>query len=284
MSENQARKYLAEAQAKETHKGWFGGNKLDEAFDLYQQAGNSFKLAKCWKDAGEAFESAAKVAIKLGEQNDAATQFINASKAFKKDYPQEAINCLKLAVDILTQRGRFHSAATHQKEIAALYETELSNLSEAMAAYELAGEWYGSEDSKAIANSCNLKVAEFAAQLEQYPKAIAIFEKVASDSINNQLAKWSVKEYFFKAGLCHLVVGDPISTQRAFEQYEAMDSSFSQTRECKLLRNLIDAIEQEDVEAFTEHVFEFDQISKLDNWKTSLLLRVKKSIGDESLT
>lgn len=52
-------------------------------------------------------------------------------------------------MDILTQRGRFHSAATHQKEIAALYETELNNLSEAMAAYELAGEWYGSEDSKA---------------------------------------------------------------------------------------------------------------------------------------
>lgn len=284
MSENQARKFLAEAEDKEHHKGWFGGNKLDEAYDLYQQAANSFKLAKCWKEAGEAFESAAKVALKLNEQNDAATQFVNAAKAFKKDYPMEAINCLKLAVDILTQRGRFHSAATHQKEIAQLYEVDLANISEAMSAYELAADWYGSEDSKAIANSCSLKVAEFAAQLEQYEKAISIFEQVASDSLANQLAKWSVKDYFFKAGLCHLCVGDPVSAARALDKYDSMDSSFSQTRESKLLRALHESINQEDIEAFTDLVYEFDQLTKLDNWKTSLLLRVKKSIGDDSLT
>jgi len=284
MSENQARKFLAEAEGKETHKGWFGGNKLDEAYDLYQQAGNSFKLAKCWKEAGEAFERAAKVALKLNEQNDAATQFVNAAKSFKKDYPTEAINCLKLAVDILTQRGRFHSAATHQKEIAQLYEIELANIAEAMSAYELAADWYGSEDSKAIANSCNLKVAEFAGQLEQYEKAISIFEQVASDSLANQLAKWSVKDYFFKSGLCHLCVGDPISGARAFDKYDSMDPSFPQTRESKLLRSLLDAINQEDIEAFTDLVYEFDQLTKLDNWKTSLLLRIKKSIGDDSLT
>ncbi|KAI9293333.1 TPR-like protein [Neoconidiobolus thromboides FSU 785] len=284
MSEAQARKYLADAQTKEKYKGWFGGDKLDEAYELYNQAGNSFKLAKCWKEAGESFKSAARVSTSLGEQNDAATQYVNAAKAYKKDYPQDAIDCLKLAVSILTERGRFHSAAIQQKEIAQLYETELNNLNEAMASYELAAEWYSSEDSNAIANSCLLKVAEFAAQLEQYDKAIKIFEQVANDSVNNPLAKWSVKEYLLKAGLCHLCVGDSVSTLRALENYDELDLSFSQTRERKLLRNLYEAVEQEDIEGFTNHVFEFDQLTKLDNWKTSLMLRIKKSIGDESLT
>jgi alpha-soluble NSF attachment protein len=53
-------------------------------------------------------------------------------------------------------------------------------------------------------NKCLLKVAHFAAQLEQYPSAIEKFERVASDSADNQLTKWSIKEYFLKAGLCCL--------------------------------------------------------------------------------
>jgi alpha-soluble NSF attachment protein len=52
-----------------------------------------------------------------------------------------------------------------------------------------------------------LKVATFAAQLGQYDKAIEKFELVASASLDNQLMKWSLKEYFLKAGLCHIASG-----------------------------------------------------------------------------
>lgn len=52
-----------------------------------------------------------------------------------------------------------------------------------------------------------LKVATFAAQLGQYDKAIDKFELVASASLDNQLMKWSLKEYFLKAGLCHIASG-----------------------------------------------------------------------------
>jgi alpha-soluble NSF attachment protein len=53
-------------------------------------------------------------------------------------------------------------------------------------------------------------VAEFAAQLEQYERAIEKFEQVARANVDNQLTKWSLKDYFLKAGLCHLClkVGD----------------------------------------------------------------------------
>jgi alpha-soluble NSF attachment protein len=42
-------------------------------------------------------------------------------------------------------------------------------------------------------------------------------------------------------------------------------------------------VEAGDVEAFTGAVFEFDQIMKLDNWKTNILLTIKRSIGEVSL-
>jgi hypothetical protein len=52
-----------------------------------------------------------------------------------------------------------------------------------------------------------LKVATFAAQLEQYPEAIEKFESVAEANVDNNLTKWSVREYLLKAGLCHLASG-----------------------------------------------------------------------------
>ena len=66
-----------------------------------------------------------------------------------------------------------------------------------------------------------------------------------------------------------------------------MDVSFCDSREAKLLDNLIEAIEEEDVDKFTNFTYEYDSISKLDNWKTTLLLRVKKALqqaGEDDLT
>jgi hypothetical protein len=39
---------------------------------------------------------------------------------------------------------------------------------------------------------------------EDYYKAINNYERIARQSIHNQLMKWSVKDYFLKAGICHL--------------------------------------------------------------------------------
>jgi len=61
----------------------------------------------------------------------------------------ESIMALKSAIEILTDRGRFHSAAGHQKEIAQIYESELIDLDRAMQAYELAADWYAAEEATA---------------------------------------------------------------------------------------------------------------------------------------
>jgi alpha-soluble NSF attachment protein len=42
-------------------------------------------------------------------------------------------------------------------------------------------------------------------------------------------------------------------------------------------------VESSDVEGFTEVIVEFDKLTKLDNWKTSLLLRLKKTIVNEEM-
>jgi alpha-soluble NSF attachment protein len=57
--------------------------------------------------------------------------------------------------------------------------------------------------------------------------------------------------------------------------------AFASTREAKFFNFLADSIENGDVEGFTGAVVEYDQISKLDNWKTNILLKIKRTIQEE---
>lgn len=49
-----------------------------------------------------------------------------------------------------------------------------------------------------------LKEATIAGELKEYAVAIKQLELVAIASADNQLMKWSLKEYLLKASLCHL--------------------------------------------------------------------------------
>ena len=64
----------------------------------------------------------------------------------------------------------------------------------------------------------------------------------------------------------------------ALERYEGMDATFAQSREGVLLRELTTAVEGLDEDTFTQKVREYDEISRLDAQKTSLLLEVKNQI------
>uniref|UniRef100_A0A3P8YC44 N-ethylmaleimide-sensitive factor attachment protein, beta b n=1 Tax=Esox lucius TaxID=8010 RepID=A0A3P8YC44_ESOLU len=269
--------------------GMFGGpHKVEEACEMYCRAANMFKMAKNWTgkhlaegSAGNAFCQAARIHMQLQNKHDSATSFIDAGNAYKKADPNEAIKCLSAAVDIYTDMGRFTIAAKHHITIAEIYESELVDIEKAIAHYEQAADYYKGEESNSSANKCLLKVGAYAAQLEQYAKAIEIYEQVGSSTMDNPLLKYSAKEYFFKASLCHFIV-DELNAKLAVEKYEEMFPAFSDSRECKLLKKLLDAHEEQNSEAFTEAIKEFDSISRLDQWQTTMLLRIKKTIqGDE---
>jgi alpha-soluble NSF attachment protein len=92
--------------------------------------------------------------------------------------------------------------------------------------------------------------------------------------------RWSVKEYLLKAGICQLCTGDTVGVNTAMDRYRDLDPSFSQQREHQLLVDLAAAVQEGDQEVFADKLFQYDQLSKLDKWKTTLLLRVKNTIEE----
>lgn len=105
-----------------------GSNRLEDAVECYQRAANLFKMAKNWSQAGKAFCEAANLHSKAGSRHDAATNYVDASNCYKKTEPHEAVNCLKQAIAIYTDMGRFTMAAKHHQTIAEMYENEANDL------------------------------------------------------------------------------------------------------------------------------------------------------------
>ncbi|EEH11519.1 vesicular-fusion protein sec17 [Histoplasma capsulatum G186AR] len=261
----------------------FGGRteKYENAADLYSQAANAFRAQKMNKEAGMAFEKAATVfTTNLNEPDDAANLLTEAFKVYRKTDPEDAARVLQIAIQHYISKGNFRRAATHQQNLAEIYEVEIGDEGRALEAYEKAAEWFEGDNAEALANKHYLKVADLAALKGDYYKSIEHYERVAKSSINNNLMKYSVKDYFLKAGICHLASNDLVATNRALQNYRDLDNSFTTTREHMLLVDLAQAVEQGDAESFGDKLFQYDQLSKLDKWKTAILLRVKNSIEE----
>jgi len=261
----------------------FGGReeKWQNAADLYIQAANAFRMQNQNKEAGQAFERAAAIQTnQLKEPDDAANTLTDAFKVYKKNDPADAARCLDIAINHYTSKGNFRRAATQKEHLAEVY-IELGDTKRAIESFDLAASWFENDNAEALANKLYLKVADLAALAEDYYKAIENFEKVSKSSVSNQLMKWSVKDYFLKAGLCHLAVGDMVATNRALESYRDLDPTFATTREHQLLIDLSEAVQAGDQEAFADKLFQYDQMSKLDKWKTTILLKIKNNIQEQ---
>ncbi|KAF9076241.1 vesicular-fusion protein SEC17 [Rhodocollybia butyracea] len=283
-SKSPAQVLLEKADKKaNSSAGWFNSSstKFEEAGDLYQQAANSFKLEKLFKEAGDCFAREAECREQCKETNEAANAWWNAAKAYKRGFPNLAIQALTQTITHLTKSGRFRQAADREKEIGQIYIQESQDIRKACESYERAGDWYAQEDAAATANACYKDAADLHAEIDEFPQAIARYEQVADHSLTSALTKYSVKEYWLRAGLCALAMGDPVTAKRNMQKYATQDATFVSTREAKFVNALIESVEAGDPEAFTGAVFEFDQVTKLDNWKTSILLKVKRGIQEE---
>ncbi|KAJ4710358.1 Alpha-soluble NSF attachment protein [Melia azedarach] len=292
MGDQIARAEEFEKKAEKKLNSWgIFGSKYEDASDLFDKAANSFKLAKSWDKAGSTYVKLANCHLKLESKHEAAQAYVDAAHCYKKTSTKEAISCLEQAVNMFCDIGRLSMAARYYKEIAELHESD-HNIKQAIVFFEKAADMFQNEEVTTSANQCKQKVAQYAAELEQYQKSIEIYEEIAKQSLNNNLLKYGVKGHLLNAGICQLCKGDVVAITNALERYQEMDPTFSGTREYRLLADIAGAIDEEDIAGaideediakFTDVVKEFDRMTPLDPWKTTLLLRVKEKLKAKEL-
>ena len=279
-----AEQLLASAEKKASATGgWFSSSasKHEESIELFKAAANKFRVDNRLTEAGHALVRAAEMEIKTGEPDFAAGSYYEASKCFRMTDPHQAVMAMDRSARLLVERGRFRQAADRKKNMAELYREDPNRLDQGLVAYEQAATWYTQEGASATASACNREAAALAIQLQQYPKAIELWEAVATSSLGSNLTKYSVKEYYLNAGLCYLAIPDTAAAMRAMAFYAQQDPGFPTTSEGQFLHGILQACEHGELDAFDRRVQEFDRMKPITGWRATLLQNVRKSIADE---
>eukprot|EP00803_Ostreobium_quekettii_P007256 evm.model.scf_4532.1 EVM.evm.TU.scf_4532.1 scf_4532:2310-6252(-) len=280
MADSTAKANALIEKANKKLKGWsmFGSStKYEDAAELLTSAANHLKLAKAWKECGDVHKQLAGIHNKLGSQHEEASSWVEAGKALMKIPSDDGIMCLNNAVEIYTDMGRLNQAARYLRDIAEQLEKQ-AQFESSIEFYVKAADLFMTEDSNSEANKCRLKVALFKAKSGNYKEAVEVFEDVARQAVEHNLLKYSAKGHLLNAGLCRLCYEDPEKFPAMLDRYKELDISFAGSRECNLLQQLSDAVIGDDVQLFTDEVAQYDAMSKLDEWKTSVMLVIKRRI------
>merc|ERR1712039_834609 len=191
-----------------------------------------------------------------------------------------AVEHYEKAIAIYNAGGRFQQSGKLLMQIAELYEGEKLTHKETKDYFKRAAEMFELDDhGKSNFTKCRLKYAEYAAKDGDMNEAIRIFEEEGEKALGNNLLQYGAKEHFLKAGILHLAQGDSVSINLAVDKYRALDPRFEGSREGELLASLAEAFEARDTEKFVEKLGDYDNITKLDSWKTEFLLKCKEQMS-----
>ena len=231
--------------------------------------------------AGDAFEKAAGCQLKAESPDEASNSLVEAYKAYKIESPDNAVKCLERAISMFVQRGQFRRSANFKTDLGELYENDLHDIKSAIQSYEDASEWYKGDSAVALSNKCSLKAADLYCDesVKDFTKAATTYERIAKESLNNSLAKWSLKEYFLKAILCRLAdKNDYASANALLQRFVQWDPSFETTKEYEFASKLVEAVREGDSGAIADASRDYDKFTRLDPMKVRILNIIKTSV------
>lgn len=286
--------FLKEAESILKKSTWFSSSterKYEDAAEWFTKAANAYKVGGCNDEAGAAYQRASELyKEKLKSLGEASKCLSDAGACLKKSNPAEAIGCYRSAVTLLCDAGRLNQAAKLSKQIAEIFENDGAAsddgggaVTAAIASYQQAAELFEMEQAKSQASSCLQKVAELSSGALDPPellRAAEIYESLGRQCLESNLLKYNAKTHFLNGVMCHLANGDSVGASQAMARFDSLDYTFADSREGKFAKQLVECVEQYDPEGFATACFEYDRISKLDPWKTSMLVKVKRSIED----
>jgi len=290
--ENERRAQQMFEDAEKRLKKWlsFGGNKWEEAAELFTNAGNKWKSIKNWRGAAQAFSRASDCHTKLDSKHDAATALVEAGQCYRKALAlSDAVLCYTSANEMYIDMGRFTNAAKNEKELGDMFKAE-AKVEDAVKHYRKAADYYSGEDQTSSANTCLLQVADLLSLDSQYTEAASIYEQVARGSMDKKLLTYHVKEYLFKALVCQLAAAASQPGSNEIEKvkdtltrYTNLDIHFSSGREFELLQQLILAVETQDEDLVSKATAEYESVCTIDDWKITLLLAIKRAVSAEEI-
>lgn len=267
-------------------RGWFGKD-YEGAMALFTTAGAQYKMGKDYTRAGEAYKRAGDCAVKMKDTFAACSLYTDAANAYKKVNMEKASQVASVAVELFVDTNRLESAAKLMKDLADSLKED-GRGRDAVPFYEKAIQYYKAADRKAQVTAIQLALGEVLGMGDDFAGALEKYERVAKEMVGGPL-QFQAQNTFLRAMLCRLAMvhndnrlEKSLECQEALERYLTMDIYLKGTREADFLQLMVESVTDCDIEKFECGVSLLQDINKLNEWSTHVLLVVKHNM--ESLT
>ena len=274
--------FYKKAESKITK--WFGKD-WEEGQELFMKAGAAYKVEKKWDRAGDAFMRAGDCATKAKDSAQACQAYTESAHAWKKIDLNKARGAIQVAITLNIENNRLGSAAKLEKEFAEALDQD-GQADAAIQHFQKAHDYYFAEDQPAAAMACKVQIARIHGELDHFDICVQLYEEIGSKYASGPL-KYQAKEFFVRALLCRCAsVTEENRTEKsaeveeAFGNYLITDVNLKHTREQEFCEMIIQAVEEGDMERFDEAINFLNELKMLDDWKTHVLLCIKKNFED----
>ncbi|KAI9029728.1 soluble NSF attachment protein [Phycomyces nitens] len=247
---------------KASSKGLFRKPDWDVAAGCYERAATSFKIAKSYDQAVQAYAKTSEAFFKAGANHLAGKAMESAALILTQNLgqPQRAAEAYQQASDLFMTQGSIDRAAEQLEKAGRAMET--TDINAAIEMYSAACALYEQEDRGRFAIDVFKKAISLLIKSKKYEKAIDMLQRQTVI-----LQKMTSRSHLHKANLSILIIilaiGDEVEAGKQFH-IMCSDSGFSQSEEADICQALLQAYEEGDQELM-EQTVRRQHVSFLDN-------------------
>lgn len=261
-----------------------GDDKTDKAHEKFLQAATQYKASGNFTKVAKAYCRAADMSQKNKNEGEMCIEMEEAGKAYVKAGDiKDAIAHFRQVVDIYDKNQKLVMAA---KVCTAL--GDITQGAEAMQWLQRAVKYYKAQGSKVTANEIVEKMGDVKARGGDYAGAREVYDELGREALDDRVARGNARKLFFSALLAQIasmtsatLMEDVGVLQERFEDYQELDTQFNEnTREHMLIAAIIEAIQNEDPDAYEREVQEYDSIVPLDPTREKMVLKGKQVLRE----
>uniref|UniRef100_A0A7S1M430 Alpha-soluble NSF attachment protein n=1 Tax=Neobodo designis TaxID=312471 RepID=A0A7S1M430_NEODS len=282
MSDSQAASLVEEAEKKLTKFSLFTSKEeiREKARDKLLQAATLYKTTENWLAAARTYKRASELSQQNKSEIDFVEDLTNAGMMFRKANDPAYEETLSTVVDLYDKNGKYGQASKVCQTLAEMGGAASEKW------FRRAIQYLRNEGSKVTANELVAKMVQQQVEQGNFELARKEYERLGREYLDEHLTRGSAKKYLFLALLCRIAMLTSTNLLEGiealaaqFQEYQDLDPQFTElTREHMLVRTILEALENEDEELYTDAYMEYDAIIPLDITKKKMLLRGKQAL------
>ena len=117
-------------------------------------------------------------------------------------------------------------------------------------------------------------VATHCALTARYERAAETFEALALRNLQFNMKRFNAKTFYLRAGIVTLAAGDPEHCRRIRRRHKKQDFTYGGMAECQFLEDITHCVEEDDLDGFMDHVYNFNNFIPFNVFELKLVKRI----------